>query len=94
MLDKELITKVQLVFGQSSDQILSRFEDYAKGEEWISHKKVLNAILKLSRGDISKIDKYLNMAKIDPRDIVMIVKLNKKLMKNVLLKFGLQHRRG
>lgn len=72
MVSKEIADKVQSMFGKASNQVLAKFEDYSKQEEWISHDKVLNAILKLSKGETSKIDKYLNMAKIDPRDVVML----------------------
>lgn len=72
MVSKEIADKVQSMFGKASNQVLAKFEDYSKQVEWISHDKVLNAILKLSKGETSKIDKYLNMAKIDPRDVVML----------------------
>lgn len=72
MVSKEIANKVYSMFGKASHQVLAKFEDYSKQEEWISHDKVLNAILKLSDGDPSRIDKYLNIAKIDPRDVVML----------------------
>lgn len=72
MVSKEIANKVHSIFGKASIQVLSKFEDYSEQEEWISHDKVFNAILKLSEGDISKLDKYLNMAKIDPRDVIML----------------------
>jgi hypothetical protein len=72
MLDRELKDKIILIYGSSSKEIISQFEDYSKGNELISHSQVINAILKLSDGNILKIDKYLDMAKTDPRDVVML----------------------
>lgn len=72
MVSNELIILTQSMFGQNSDLILVKFDEYCQLEEWISHDIVLKAILKLSNGDDSKVDKYLKMAKIDPRDVVML----------------------
>jgi hypothetical protein len=72
MLSEKLINKIKLIYGEDSSQVLSKFEEYTNQKEWVSHEKVINAILKLSKGDILKVDKYLKMAKIDPRDVVML----------------------
>ena len=72
MLSKELLNKIKSIYGNSSDQIISKFEEYSKNEEWISHNKVLNAIIKLSKGNVSMVDKYLEIAETDPRDIIML----------------------
>jgi hypothetical protein len=72
MIDNELISKIKTMYGALGDEVISKFETYAKSDEWISHTKVLNAVLKLSNGDISKLNKYLELAGIDPRDVVML----------------------
>lgn len=72
MLSKELLNKIKSIYGNSSDQIISKFEEYSKKEEWISHNKVLNAIIKLSKGDVTMVDKYLDIAETDPRDVIML----------------------
>jgi len=74
-LDNDLIEKIKKEFGSSSDEIISKFIDSSKTREWIYHSKVLNAIIKLSEGDKTKVDKYLKMALIDPRDVVMLADL-------------------
>jgi hypothetical protein len=71
MIDKKLIEEIKYTFGPSSDQIIEKFNEYSKRREWVSHSKVIAAILKLSEGDVSKIDEYINKAKVDPRDVVM-----------------------
>ena len=72
MLSKELLNKIKSIYGNSSDQIIFKFEEYSKREEWISHNKVLNAIIKLSKGDVTMVDKYLDIAETDPRDVIML----------------------
>ncbi|MCB9043635.1 MAG: hypothetical protein R2798_12050 [Chitinophagales bacterium] len=69
---EEMENEIRKSFGKSSDEVIRKFKDYSNGDEWVSHEKVLKAILKLSQGNIEKVDKYLKMARLDPRDVVMI----------------------
>jgi len=64
--------EIRKSFGKSSDEVIRKFKEYSKGDEWVSHKKVLSAIVKLSKGSPEKVDEYLKMAKTDPRDVVII----------------------
>lgn len=69
---EDMEKEIRKSFGKSGDEVIRKFKEYSKGDEWVSHNKVLNAILKLSKGNTEKVDKYLKMAKRDPRDVVMI----------------------
>ncbi len=69
---EDMEKEIRKSFGKSSEEVIRKFKEYSKGDEWVSHKKVLNAVLKLSNGNTDKVDKYLKMAKIDPRDVVML----------------------
>ena len=40
--------------------------------EWEDFDRLGNAILELSRGDLAKIDIYVRMAYLDPRDVLML----------------------
>lgn len=71
-MDKELENIIKREFGELSGQVISKINGYLNTPEWIYHKKVINAILKLSRGDINKLDKFISMAKSDPRDVIML----------------------
>ncbi len=71
-MNRDIIETIKNDFGKDSEIVATKFEDYLKTDEWVSHEKVLRSVLKLADGDITKIDKYLKMAKGDPRDVVML----------------------
>lgn len=71
-MNRDIIEAIKNDFGNNSEIVTSKFEDYLKTDEWVSHEKVLRSVLKLADGDMSKIDKYLKMANVDPRDVIML----------------------
>jgi len=69
---ENVIKAISIAFpNEKTEQILKLLEIYGKEQYEYEKERVHLAILKLSNGDIKKLHDYLNLAKIDYRDVLM-----------------------
>lgn len=73
----DVLQAVLTIFpGQSKNDVFDLLDLYGREEHEYEKERVQLAIIKLSRGDLAKLREYVNLAKIDYRDVLMSAEYN------------------
>lgn len=72
MTFKEDITKrIKIDFGLKSDEVFERFTNAIKKTEYLSTDRVIRSIIFLSKGNLQELNRYIDVATFDTRDVML-----------------------
>jgi hypothetical protein len=72
MTFKEDITKrIKIDFGLKSDEVFERLTNAIKKTEYLSTDRVIRSIIFLSKGNLQELNRYIDVATFDTRDVML-----------------------
>jgi len=67
----DIKSRIATDFGDKSIQAVNLLRDTIRLNEYLNHPRILRCILFLSNGNIDNLNKNIEIAKLDPRDIML-----------------------
>ncbi|NND94047.1 MAG: hypothetical protein HKN45_04230 [Flavobacteriales bacterium] len=69
--EKDIIERVIKDFGDHHNEVLIRFETMLRKEPYLDHPRYIRCIIHQSQGSLSQLEESIEIAKQDPRDIML-----------------------
>ena len=68
---EDILRKINSDFGEKSNEVIEILSDAIKKTNYLETDRIVRCIIFLSKGNIDNLNKFIEMATLDPRDIML-----------------------
>lgn len=67
---EDILGRIKSDFGDKSNEVIERLNDAIKKSDYLKIDRIIRCIIFLSKGNIRELDKYIDSATYDTRDVM------------------------
>ena len=69
--NEDILRKIHLEFGERSTEAIQLINDYIIKTNYLEYDRIIRSVVFLSEGKIAELNRYIEVAALDPRDIML-----------------------